>query len=203
MGTLYKRGDTWHADYLDREGRRRRISTRTGDIKVARARLRELELATTDRAPHPTEALDDALRYFVDVDARGLAGGHRVELPPEGSPPVRLLGPSPARRHLARAVERYIAARLAEGAHPHSVHKELVVLRGALAAARGRGLFHGPADVVPRFRAAVHAAHNLPDPRPVRSSSRAPGAAARPTRARAAHASAGSGAGRAARSTAC
>lgn len=31
MGKLYKRGGTWYADYFDRQGRRRRESTRTSD----------------------------------------------------------------------------------------------------------------------------------------------------------------------------
>jgi len=51
------------------------------------------------------------------------------------------------------AVERYIASRLSEGAHTHSIHKELVVLRGAIASAKTRGRYHGPADLVPQFSA--------------------------------------------------
>ncbi len=47
-------------------------------------------------------------------------------------------------------VERYIAARLDEGAHPHSIHKELVVLRGTLNSAEARGVFRGVvAKIVP------------------------------------------------------
>lgn len=153
MGTLYKRGDTWHADYVDRQGRRRRVSTRTGDIKVARARLRELELATTDRAAHPTEAIDESLRYFVDVVHAGSPAGTVSSYRQKARHLSRLLGGEQADAITRERAERYIAARLGEGAHPHSVHKELVVLRGALDSARGRDRFHGPADVVPRFRA--------------------------------------------------
>ncbi|MGE0869291.1 MAG: hypothetical protein AB7K71_39985 [Polyangiaceae bacterium] len=40
-------------------------------------------------------------------------------------------------------IERYIKQRLDEGAHTHSIHKELVVLRGALTSAETRGAFHG------------------------------------------------------------
>jgi integrase len=43
---------------------------------------------------------------------------------------------------------------LKEGAARHSVHKELVVLRGALTSAKDRGLYHGSMDIVPKFRAA-------------------------------------------------
>ena len=57
----------------------------------------------------------------------------------------------------AEAVERYIAKRCgngpdSDGAHRHSVHKELIVLRGALKSARKRGTFRAVvADVVPQF----------------------------------------------------
>lgn len=153
MGTLNKRKGVYHANYVDQAGRRRRVSTRTSDPKVARARLRELELATTDRAAHPTEALDDALRYFVDVTHAGSPAGTVSSYRQKARHLSRLLGAEQNDAITRERVERYVAARLAEGAHTHSVHKELVVLRGALAASRGRGLFHGPADVVPRFRA--------------------------------------------------
>jgi integrase len=153
MGTLNNRDGVWHANYVDRQGRRRRISTRTADIKVARARLRELELATTDRAAHPTEALDDALKYFVDVTHAGSPAGTVSSYRQKARHLSRLLGAELADAITRERVERYIAARLGEGAHPHSVHKELVVLRGSLEAARARGRFHGAADVVPRFRA--------------------------------------------------
>ena len=48
----------------------------------------------------------------------------------------------------------YIAKRIREGAHTHSMHKELVVLRGALTSAESSDVFHGViAKIVPRFRA--------------------------------------------------
>ena len=58
----------------------------------------------------------------------------------------------------AEHVERYIARRCgngpeSDGAHRHSVHKELIVLRGTLKSARSRGTFRGVvADVVPPFK---------------------------------------------------
>ena len=61
MGKLYKRGDTYYADYFDRVGRRQQRSTRTGDIKVARARLRDMELNTTDQRANETEAVSGGL----------------------------------------------------------------------------------------------------------------------------------------------
>lgn len=154
MGKLYKRGNTYYADYFDRAGERQRVSTRTGDAKVARARLRELELATTDAAPHETETLAAALTYFTDiVHAASPKGTVRCYTQKSGHL-NRLLGAEMLLDRIARAnVERYIAARATEGAHPHSIHKELVVLRCALRSAKERDRFHGALDVVPRFDA--------------------------------------------------
>jgi integrase len=153
MGQLYKRGDTWHADYFDRDGIRRRISTRTTDVKVARARLRELELATTDRAARETETLDQALIYFVDVVHAASSAGTIRCYRQKARHLSRLLGGTLLDALSREQVERYIAARLDEAAHTHSIHKELVVLRGTLASARDRDRFHGANAVVPPFSA--------------------------------------------------
>ena len=75
MGKLYRRGGTWYADYFDRAGERQRVSTHTSDHAVARARLRDLELSTTDSAAHPTETLSDALDYFTGVVHAGSPAG--------------------------------------------------------------------------------------------------------------------------------
>ncbi len=153
MGSLYKRGDTYYADYFDRSGKRRRESTRTGDVKVARARLRDLELGTTDRAPHQTETLAVALDYFTDVVHASSPAGTKSCYEQKARHTSRLLGADLV-DHLKREdFERYIATRIEEGAHPHSIHKELVVLRGALRSAKERNRFHGALDVVPKFDA--------------------------------------------------
>lgn len=153
MGNLYKRGGTWYADYFGRDGKRRRESTRTGDIKVARARLRELELQTTDRAAHKTEDLSAALDYFTDVTCAGKADGTIRCYRQKARHVSRLMGETLLDKLTRENVERYIATRLDEGAHSHSVHKELVVLRGALTSAKDRDRFHGALDVVPEFDA--------------------------------------------------
>jgi len=153
MGRLYKRGDTYYADFVDRSGQRQRVSTRTGDLKVARARLRDLELGTTDHAPHATEALAVALDYFTGVVHVGSPAGTRRCYEQKARHVARLLGDR-LLDHLGREDwERYIATRIDEGAHPHSVHKELVVARGALKSAASRDRYHGALDAVPRFDA--------------------------------------------------
>jgi len=57
MGKLYERNGVLYADYFDRTGNRKQKSTRTADVRVARARLRDLELQTTDSGTYPTQAL--------------------------------------------------------------------------------------------------------------------------------------------------
>jgi integrase len=50
----------------------------------------------------------------------------------------------------ALAVDRYIGTRETEGAHPHTIHKELVVLRGILKVAkRAKAYPHDIAAVMP------------------------------------------------------
>ena len=97
MGRLYKRGDTYYADYFDRSGERQRTSTRTGDREVARARMRDLELGTTDLAPHATEALSVALDYFTDVVHAGSPDGTKRCY----SQKARHLGVNPAHQLVA------------------------------------------------------------------------------------------------------
>jgi integrase len=153
MGKLYKRGDTWYADYYDRNGKRCQKSTRTGDIVVARAKLRDLELATTDRAAHATEALAAALSYFVDVACAAKPAGTIRCYRQKARHLARLLGDSLLDKLDREAVERYIATRIGEKASRHTVHKELVVLRGALRSAIDRDRFHRSIDIVPPFDA--------------------------------------------------
>src|SRR4051812_3374248 len=108
MGRLYKRGDTYYADYFDRTGVRRRESTRTGDPKVARARLRDFELATTDRAPHSTEAVDEALTYFLKVVHAASPAGTVRCYQQKSRHLSRLLGTEPVDTLAREDIERYI-----------------------------------------------------------------------------------------------
>lgn len=153
MGKLYKRGDTYYADYFDRAGRRCRVSTRTGDLQVARQRLRDFELATTDRGAHSTETLDAALRYYIEVACAAKPSTTVGSYQQKARHISRLLGGTLMDALDRESVERYIATRLEEGAHRHSVHKELVVLRGAIESAHERKRTATSSTVVPKFRA--------------------------------------------------
>lgn len=154
MGRIYKRGAAWYADFVDRRGRRIQRSLRTDDRIVAKARLRDLELATTDSGTHATEALSDALDYFTGIACAAKPDATRSSYEQKARHLSRLLGTLKLDDMTRAHVERYIAKRLEEGAHTHSIHKDLVVLRGTLTSAEARGMFHGViAKLVPRFRA--------------------------------------------------
>jgi integrase len=153
MGNLHKRGGVYYSDYIDRAGKRQQKSLRTRDPQVARARLRELELSTTDSATHPTQALADALDYFTQVTCASKSAGTIESYEQKARHLGRLLGDRMLDHLTREVIERYVADRLKEGAHPHSLHKELVVLRGSLEAGRKRNLFHGSMEIVPEIDA--------------------------------------------------
>jgi integrase len=154
MGTLYKRGNVYYADFTDKRGKRNQRSLRTTDRLVAKARLRDLELATTDSGTHATEILSDALDYFTGTVCASKPSPTRSSYEQKARHLSRLLGKSKLDDLTRAHVERYIAKRIEEGAHTHSVHKELVVLRQTLQSADERGTFHGVVTkVVPKFRA--------------------------------------------------
>jgi hypothetical protein len=164
MGNLAKRHKAdgtlcYDADYYDRSGRRIQRSLNTSDVRVARARLRDLELATTDSAPHQTETLDEALKYFVEVVHATSPAATLRFYKQKARHLSTVMGAMRLDQITAEVVERYIAKRCgnnekSDGAHRHSVHKELVTLRGTLKSARKRGTFQRQvADVVPTFAA--------------------------------------------------
>ncbi|HEU4616161.1 MAG TPA: tyrosine-type recombinase/integrase [Kofleriaceae bacterium] len=98
--------------------------------------------------------MSDALDYFTETVCASKPAATRSSYQQKARHLSRLLGALKI-DDLARAhVEKYIAKRIAEGAHTHTIHKELVVLRGTLASAEDRGVFHSViAKVVPKFRA--------------------------------------------------
>ena len=151
MQRLNKRGDTWWTTfYVD--GRRVRVSTGCRDRKAAELRARELER----RAVDPTHAaanettLRSALEAVLpDRAAKGRAEGTISMYRSKAGHLVRLLG---ADLQLARvdaaAVDRFVEARLAEGAARSTIHKELTTLRVALKIALRRGLWTGRIEAV-------------------------------------------------------
>lgn len=141
MGRIYRRGQTYHAYWTAPDGTAHRRSLRTGDPVIARTRLRQLELASTDPAAHSGHTLGEAL----DAMFAAMKPGPTYDSYQQKA------------RHLNRLLDReaplsslrldhvnvYIATRLREGAHPHTLHKEMVVLRKAIKHAIARQVWSG------------------------------------------------------------
>lgn len=148
MGRIYRRGDTWHAYWTDPAGQPQRRSLRTQDKTVARARLRELELASTNPAAYSGHTLGEA----VDALERAMAGspkGTKECYSERARHLIRLLGDDTRLATLTRdRATWYIAERIREGAHPSTVGKECVVLRRALTEAAERKLWVGEARAI-------------------------------------------------------
>jgi integrase len=133
MGKIYKRGATYWGRYTDSTGAPRRESLNTKDQAVAKARLRERELATPASEAAST-TLHDALKHLLEVTYAG-RNVHTLEsYALKGRHLIRLLGADVAIGALDRArLQKYRADRIKEGAAQTTVHKEFVVLRRALA----------------------------------------------------------------------
>ena len=152
MAKLYLRGKVYYAEYRDAKNVRRVVSTRTADRKVAAARARDLELATTGAAPDSTETLATSADYYLNVDRAGSRPSTLSCYRGKARHLARLLGDVQTAQLKRVDVDHYVTTRLAEGAHTHTVHKELVVLRGVLKSARQREVYRGSLEVIPKIR---------------------------------------------------
>lgn len=156
MGRIYQRkpGGTWHGYWTDIRGQPQRQSLRTRDQQVARAKLRKLELGSTDPAAHSHLTLREAIGNMLSVVAVERAAATHGAYTQKGHHLTRLLGADTQLDAVTReSVLRYIATRQTETASNSTIHKELVVLRKALEEARTRGLWVGSIEsVVPKVR---------------------------------------------------
>jgi integrase len=150
VGTLYRRGTTWHGYWTDQQGAPQRRSLRTKDRTVAAARLRQLELAATDPATYSGQTLGAALDDLWAAMATGPAATVK-SYQQKARHLERLLDAGTTLSSITRdVVIDYSKKRLDEGAHPHTLHKEAVVLRQALKEAAARRKWVGdPRSVVP------------------------------------------------------
>lgn len=148
MGRIYRRGRTWHGYWTDTKGEPHRRSLRTEDRTVALARLRSLELAATDPAAYSGHTLGEAVKALAVAMATE-PEATRESYSQKGRHLVRVLGAGTTLVSLTRdRVREYVAYRLDEEADASTVHKELVVLRRALAEAKERGLWAGEVRAV-------------------------------------------------------
>jgi integrase len=159
MGTIYQRkpGGTYYGYWTDARGRHHRKTLGTRDQQVARARLRQLELVSTDPAAHGRHALDEAVANLLDAVESGNAAGTYRSYKQKARHLARVLGnlelADIGRDHgLA-----FVRQRKSEGASDSTIHKELVVLRRALTEAKQRGLWRGdPREIVPAIKVTYH-----------------------------------------------
>lgn len=155
MGTIYQRrpGGPYYGYWSDQRGGHHRRALRTRDQVVARARLRQLELAATDPAAHSGHTLGAAIGDLLAVMARGNAAPTERSYRQKGAHLVRVLGNEALTQVAREQLVTYTQVRAREGASPETVRKELVVMRRALREARDRGLWVGdPRAVVPSVR---------------------------------------------------
>lgn len=146
---LYKRGNVWWA----RVGGKR-VSTGARDRRAAELSARNLERRAADptyRAASETTLGEALRRWLGDRRVAGRSDATLAYYRGKAGPLVRLLGSeTPLARLTREAVRGYVAAREAEGAKPHTVHKELGALRSCLRWARAEGLWAGePAALLP------------------------------------------------------
>ena len=149
----------FQAEWYDVEGKRHQRSTRTADRAAAVALLRAWERASADptRAAADTATLKSALEALQALRAEEAKAGRKsfatVDfVAAKAGHPLRVFGEHAKLAKInARAVDGYIAQRRGEGASDSTIHKELVVLRGACALAARRGRWAGDVSrVFPR-----------------------------------------------------
>ena len=168
MGTIYQRrpGGTYYGYWTDTKNQHHRKSLRTRDPQVARARLRQLELVSTDPATHSRHALGDAIGNLLDVVSHGNAGPTWKSYRQKGENVLDGLGNLELGQLTREHVLAYIRARKISKAADGTIHKELVVLRRALTEAKNRGLWLGdPRQIVPSIKVRYEPRENWLEPR--------------------------------------
>jgi integrase len=149
---LYRRGGTWWCWVIDVDGKRSYRSTRQRDKEAAKAVLRELDRRATDpayAAANATTVADALDRLIRDRAVKGRASATLTFYRAKCGHLLRLLeAATPLAKVDARTVDRYIEARLEEGAARNTISKELTALRATLKVAKRRGEFPGDIDAV-------------------------------------------------------
>lgn len=170
MAGLFKRGDIWWTRVPNPEGGRKlRVSTGCTDKKAAEAKARDIERRAVDptyRAANETRLSVAADRFLAECNDRDLAQATRDMYGEKARHLTRGFAIVFADRGVAdpfihwidpRAVAAYVELRKSEGAHPHSIQKELVTLRGVLSLARHREEYaRNPDEVMPRHFSAKY-----------------------------------------------
>lgn len=155
MGRIYQRrpGGPYYGYWTDGKGKHHRKALHTGDATVARARLRQLELVSTDAPTFGRHSLGQAIKDLLEVVAHGNADGTWSSYKQKGANLVEVIGNIDCSELTRESALAYVRHRKSEGAGDSTVHKELVVLRRSLAEAQNRNLWRGdPRTVVPSIK---------------------------------------------------
>lgn len=142
MGRLYQRGErgTWWGDYVHpATGKRYQRSTKTRDKKVAAERLRQWELETVPQARGRRQRLSEAIDAVI-ASLHNKAPGTIEMYEQKRNALVKAMGDVYINTITLDTGETYIKRRTDDGAKPHTIAKELIVLRRALKYAHKRNV---------------------------------------------------------------
>lgn len=154
--SLYKRGKVWWArgSLLGKKFRESTEKTDRGAADLVRRRWEREFADPTHHASHEATVASASDRFLKDLkktaksDATWKFYETKVRHVVKHIGPIRLV-------HLNRDdVSRYIETREAEGAHPHSIHRELTALRRTLKTAGAYGQFGKDVkNIIPSYSA--------------------------------------------------
>jgi integrase len=147
---LKKRGNVWYVWVKTHDGQWRRFSTNCTDKQAAerKAALIERECADPNySAPNQTTFQSAVNDYIAGCRRKGLSNGTLDCYSKKSRHLIRVLGAlTPVQRVTGKEVNAYLDTRLSEGASRNTIHKEVIVLRGVLKAAKREGNY--PNDLV-------------------------------------------------------
>lgn len=155
MGRIYQRrpGGPYYGYWTDVKNEHHRQALRTRDPVIARARLRQLELVSTDAAAFGKHPLHQAIADLLEVVSHGNADGTYRSYKQKGANLIEVIGDVACSELTRDSLLAYIRHRKGEGAMDGTIHKEFVVLRRALTEASDRGLWRGDArKLVPSIK---------------------------------------------------
>lgn len=151
---LFQRGRIWWCVYYI--GKKRvRESTRCTSYRAAEAYLKAAESGVHDPASVPASphSVTQAIDWLIDHAMPDRSPSTRKSYRQRGGHVVRVLGDLQASALKRSDVQQYIAQRTEEEAHPHTIGKELTVLRCALREAKARQLIaFEPESIVPAWK---------------------------------------------------
>lgn len=151
---IYKRGPVWWARWTE-GGCTVRRTTGVRDRKAAQRTIDRWQRERADpqhHAAHKATVRSAAARFVEDLANEGLSDGTINMYECKSSHVVRLLGDVRLADLMHDAVSAYIKKREREGAHSHTVHRELTALRRILKSASYVGEFpRDPRSVIPKY----------------------------------------------------